>query len=102
MADRLYAGLKYDEAVRKYAQTVQSVCFVRLQSVPDAEDCLQNTFVKLYTKAPYFKDEEHLKAWLLRVAVNECRKYLRDHRRETPLDSLPELPLYPNDDEPEA
>lgn len=96
---RYYCSMSYEEVVRRYAPLVHSCCVMRLGGHADADDCFQNTFLRLYTSAPEFKEEEHLKAWLLRVAVNECRKYLRDHRRETPLDSLPELPLYPNEDE---
>lgn len=93
MADKLYAGLLYDEAVRKYAQTVQSVCIVRLRSLADAEDCMQNTFIKLYTKAPDFKSEEHLKAWLLKVAINECNQFFRANRRHLSLDEIHDIPL---------
>lgn len=99
MADKLYAGLTYDEAVRKYAQTVQSVCVVRLRNLADAEDCLQNTFIKLYTKAPDFKSEEHLKAWLIKVAVNECRQFFRKNRKELSLEEIKELPIRSSSDE---
>ena len=94
----LYCGLSYDEVVSKYAQTVHSACVMRLSGHCDADDCFQNTFVRLYTSSPEFRDEEHLKAWLLHVAVNECRKYLRDNRRELSLDSVVELPVDTDDD----
>ncbi len=81
----VYAGLTFEQAVREYADTVTGVCVMRLQNMSDAEDCFQNTFVKLYTKSPKFKTREHLKAWLIRVAVNECNDYMRKNRRETTL-----------------
>lgn len=99
MTEKLYAGLSFEDAVRKYAQTVQSACLMRLQSQPDADDCFQLTFLKLFTKSPEFRDEEHLKAWLLRVAINECKKLIRDNRRHVSIDSLTEVPLPPTDDE---
>ena len=86
MAEHLFAGLTYEQAVRKYTQTVGSVCVMRLQNWADAEDCFQNVFLKLYDKAPTFRDEEHLKAWLIRVAINECRNYIRQNRRTVPLE----------------
>lgn len=76
-----YAGLSYEQAVQKYADCVTKVCHVHLDNVADAEDCFQNTFLKLYTKSPQFIDEEHLKAWLLRVAINECKSCIRSNRR---------------------
>ena len=80
MAEHLFAGLTYEQAVRKYTQTVGSVCVMRLQNWADAEDCFQNVFLKLYDKAPTFRDEEHLKAWLIRVAINNCNNLFRSKK----------------------
>lgn len=98
MTARLYCGLTYDETVRKYAPIVHSACVMRLGNAYDADDCFQNTFLKLFTSSPEFNEEEHLKAWLLRVAINECRKYIRDNRRTVPLDSVCEQAIPPPDD----
>lgn len=87
---RQFAGLTYEQAVREYSQTVFSVCVMRLQNTADAEDCYQNVFSKLYFKSPDFSDREHLKAWLIRVSVNECKNYIRKNRRAVPLDSVNE------------
>lgn len=89
---RQYAGLSYEQAVRKYAQNVSSACLMRLQNYADAEDCFQNTFLKLYQKSPEFKNETHLKAWLLRVAINECKNCIRDSRRHLSLDAALNIP----------
>ena len=83
-SDRLFAGLTFEQAVRSYADTVTGVCIMRLQNVADAEDCFQNTFTKLYTKSSDFESEEHLKAWLIRVAIHECADYMRKNRRVVP------------------
>ncbi len=88
MATLMFANLNYEQAVRKYAKTVTGVCIMRLQNWADAEDCFQNTFVRLYTKAPDFKDENHLKAWLIRVAMNECSNYIRKNRKTISLDNV--------------
>ena len=50
-----YAGLTYEQAVRKYADSVAKVCRVHLDNTADAEDCFQNTFFKLYTKSSISK-----------------------------------------------
>ena len=76
-----FAGLTYEQAVHKYADAVTGVCVMRLQNYADAEDCFQNTFSKLYFKSPDFESEEHMKAWLIRVAINECSSYMRKNRR---------------------
>ena len=94
----LYAGLSYEDVVRKYADTVACACIMRLNNYADAEDCFQNTFVKLYTSSPDFKDEDHLKAWLLRVAINECRSVLRTLGRFLPLDAAERTPVFIDED----
>ncbi|MBQ3330605.1 MAG: sigma-70 family RNA polymerase sigma factor [Ruminococcus sp.] len=95
---RLYAGLSYEQVVRKYARSVSSACLMRLQNWADAEDCFQNTFLKLYQKSPDFQDDSHLKAWLLRVAINECKNYIRDNRRHLSLDTALEIPAPSSED----
>lgn len=89
-SERLFAGLSYEQAVRKYADTVTGVCVMRLRNMADAEDCFQNTFTKLYFKSPEFDSEEHLKAWLIRVAIRECVSYMRKNRRVILSDKIQE------------
>lgn len=89
-SERLFAGLSYEQAVRKYADTVTGVCVMRLRNMADAEDCFQNTFTKLYFKSPEFDSEEHLKAWLIRVAIRECVSYMRKNRRVLLSDKIQE------------
>lgn len=89
-SEQLFAGLNYEQAVRKYADTVTGVCVMRLQNMADAEDCFQNTFTKLYFKSPEFDSEEHLKAWLIRVAIRECASYMRKNRRVILSDKIQE------------
>lgn len=93
-----YAGLSYEEVVRKYARTVASAALMRLGSYADAEDCFQNTFLKLYTSSPAFTDETHLRAWLIRVAINEAKNLLRTRGRTVPLEAAADIPVFLNDD----
>lgn len=96
--ERQYGGLSYEQAVERYLQTVYAVCVMRLSGNADVDDCVQNTFIKLYERSPEFSDETHLKAWLLRVAINECRMSVRRSLRFIPLDHLREHPLPQSDD----
>lgn len=93
-----YAGLSFEQVVHRYAQAVASACLMRLGSYADAEDCFQNTFLKLYTSSPAFNSADHLKAWLLRVAINECRSVLRTRGRVIPLDDAAEVPVFFDED----
>lgn len=99
MADKTFAGLSYDAVLAKYADTVAGVCVMRLQNWADAEDCFQNTFIKLFQKSPDFRSETHLKAWLIRVAINECRNYIAKNRRFLSLENLSREPVEWRDNE---
>ena len=94
-----YAGLSYEQVVRKYSRAVAGVCVMRLQNHADAEDCFQNTFVKLLTKSPSFNDEDHLRHWLVKVAMNECCSFLRKNRRTLSLDEARDVPDLRSEDE---
>jgi RNA polymerase sigma-70 factor (ECF subfamily) len=98
MTQRSYAGLSYEDVVHRYTPAVASACLMRLNNWADAEDCFQNTFVKLYTSSPSFTDERHLKAWLLRVAINECRNLLRTRGRSLPLEAAASVPCFLDED----
>ncbi len=79
--------------IRHFRKNVYNavLCYVRNPS--DAEDITQNTFFKLYTYTKSFNDDEHVKAWLLRCAINECKNHLRSHwyRFSAPLESAKDM-----------
>lgn len=51
----------------------------------DANDLLQNTFIKAWMNIGYFRAEAKLSTWLYRIALNECLTFLNKQR---PLNSL--------------
>ena len=78
--------------VRRYAGDVFRLAYARTGSRADAEDVMQETFLRLLRARPDFAEPEHAKAWLLRVAANCANDWFRApwRRREGPLtDSLP-------------
>ncbi len=77
-------------AVEKYGNSLYRLCTVMLQNREDAQDAVQECFLRYITKAPDFKDSEHEKAWLIRVASNVCKDMLR-YRRHTSFLSLDEI-----------
>lgn len=65
--------LSVDEAFRRYGDRVFSAAFSICRSREDADDVVQDTFLKYHIKNQDYMDETHLKAWLLRVAINRSR-----------------------------
>lgn len=80
---------KYDE----YSPVVYRTCALRLGNRQDAEDAMQNTFIKFYYKAPEFDSSESEKAWLIRVAVNVCKDFQKSfwQKKTVGLDDTAEL-----------
>ena len=82
--------------VERYGDMLYRICLCSLRIPADAEDAVQEVLLKYITKAPAFDSEEHRKAWLIRVAVNQCRSILRRSSKSIPTDPmllhLPELP----------
>lgn len=62
----------------------------------DAQDAVQETFVKYLRHLPEFSSEEHEKAWLIRVATNVCLDILRRKkiRAYTPIEEIHSLGVY--------
>jgi len=58
----------------------------------DAEDIIQDVFVKLIDKKPRFESSEHETAWLVRVTVNQCKSHFRSYWQKN---TVPLLDTYP-------
>ncbi len=65
--------LSVEEAFRRYGDRVFSAAFSICRDPMDADDIVQDTFLKYYTVNRDYIDETHLKAWLLRVAINRAK-----------------------------
>ncbi len=78
-----FTGNEYiEEAVRKYSQTMLKAAYSILLSTHDAEDAVQEAFLKYIRKRPVFNSYEHEKAWLIRVTVNIAKNMLRSSERK--------------------
>lgn len=64
-------------AVEAHADTVLRACAVYLRERADREDAFQETFLRYARSDTSFEDEEHRKAWLIRVASNICKDRLK-------------------------
>lgn len=67
---------EFERKYEKYGRMLFKIAMIHLGNRNDAEEAVQEAFLKLYHKAPPFRDEEHEKAWLIRVAVNHCKNLL--------------------------
>ncbi len=70
-----------EKIVYTYGNMLFRLCLITLGNASDAQDVVQETLIKYLKKAPEFRDEEHKKAWLTKVANNHCRDILRYKNR---------------------
>jgi len=76
------SSLSIEEAVHKYSEMLYRLAFAKTGNSHDAQDIVQETFLKLVRSQKTFNDEEHRKAWLIRVTVNAGKNLnLSAHKR---------------------
>lgn len=85
-------GDSFETLVNEYENKLFRTAVATLGNVEEAEDIIQETFIKLYERTEPFENKEHEKAWLLRVTINLCKNKLRSSwlRKRVPL-----LDIYP-------
>lgn len=82
MADTLQndaVSEKYD----MHSGTVFRLCYALLGNKSDAEDAMQETFLRYIRKPRAFESTAHERAWFIRVTVNLCRDRLRFRKRHS-------------------
>ena len=63
----------FDKLVLKYKDKVFNICYRFLNDYEEANDCAQETFVKIYRSLKNFRFESSFSTWLYRIAVNTCK-----------------------------
>ena len=94
---------KFNSIVEQYIDVVYRATLSYCKNKSDAEDIVQNTFVKLLKSDMEFKDDEHIRKWLIKVAMNECKNMWKSfwHKNITSFDELDKEPEYENSNEKE-
>lgn len=79
-------------AIDRYADTVCRICVLYLKDSGDTEDIFQDVFLKYALCNTVFENEDHEKAWIIRVTMNRCKDFLRSFfvSRTVPLESVAE------------
>ena len=72
---------EWDALVQRNAPHMMRAAYALLHSKDDAQDAVQEAFLKLLRYQPTFRDREHEKAWLLRVTINHAKNDLKVLRR---------------------
>lgn len=81
-----------ENLVIKHENILYRTAISLMKNRADAEDIVQDVFIKAMQKAPIFESDEHEKAWLIRVTINLCKSRMRTawlRHTEPLLDSYP-------------
>lgn len=68
---------QFTSYAQRYIDTVYRVAYNYIMSPSDADDVTQNVFLKLLQARKPFESDAHVKNWLIRVTINECKNLVR-------------------------
>lgn len=72
----------FEMIVAQYSEQLYWQIRRMVYSHEDANDLLQNTFIKAWTNIDYFRGDAKLSTWLYRIALNECLTFLNKQRAQ--------------------
>ena len=76
---------------KKYMDTVFRLAFHYTKSRSESDDITQEVLLKLYRTDKPFESEDHVRYWLIRVTVNECKRaFLSPWKRTEPIEDYAE------------
>lgn len=93
--------ISFEDAVKTLSDTVYRVALNILKNPEDSKDCMQNVFLRYFKHQHTFKSEEHIKAWLIRVTVNESKRILKlnSKNKSVPLEEIANVLFYENSED---
>lgn len=73
----------FGELVKEYRQTVHALCYHKIGDFQNAQDLVQETFLKAYLSLSQLRDPDKFSSWLYRIATNNCNMWLRKRSEKT-------------------
>ncbi len=84
----MFTREQFTSLAQKHMDMIFRLAYSYLRSREEADDVTQNVLLALWRTDKTFESGEHVRAWLIRVTVNECKKILRSpwRKRSEPLE----------------
>jgi RNA polymerase sigma-70 factor (ECF subfamily) len=80
----------YAKLVKRHAHRVFAVCLGVLCNVEDAEDMVQETFIRAYDQLGQLRDREQFGSWIRKIAYNLSVDHVRRERKRKIVEAVPE------------
>lgn len=79
---------EFISCVKRNSQRIYLIALSYTKNSDDAEDIMQNVFIKLWKHNKPFEDDEHMDKWLTIVCINESRDFIKNpfRKRNVPID----------------
>ncbi len=87
----------YDELVRRYQERIYATIYHMTSNHEDANDLVQDTFVKGYRALKSFKGDSSFYTWIYRIAVNKTINFLKQRKNRVQM-SLNDLDFHAEND----
>lgn len=85
---------EFEQMLLSCRDAIERFVYFRMPSRQDAEDVLQEIYLKGYQRFHQLKNKNHFKAWMLQIARNKCHDYFRARvHEEIPVAEIPEYSL---------
>lgn len=69
--------VEIERMMREYGDSLLRMCIIYLKDRALAEDAVQENFIKVYQKYYTFNQISEEKTWIMRIAINVCKNYMR-------------------------
>jgi RNA polymerase sigma-70 factor (ECF subfamily) len=86
----------FDEIVSRYHARLFRFAYRMLLDRAEAEDAVQEAFVRAYRAMPAYRPDGYFSSWIYRIALNECRRRAKGRRNHVPLDGLEQAATTPD------
>lgn len=73
----------FDDLYHKYSSSFRGVCFRYIKSSAEADDILQEAYIKIYNNLDQLKDIKAFEAWGKRIIVNTALKNIKENNKNT-------------------
>ena len=99
MSEKSYTGqLDVELVLEMYSDTVYKIALSQTRDRNDAEDIFQEVFLRLVRNKKEILTAEHMKAWLIRVTLNCCKKHFSSAFRRKTAELSEDIPYIPPDE----
>jgi RNA polymerase sigma-70 factor (ECF subfamily) len=91
--DQHRADEHFRQTVFEYTNYAYSLSYRILGNAEDAQDAVQEAFLKLYRNFAKFDTQKSMKNWICTITINTCRDFFRSRRRYKDADNIDDNPV---------